>query len=159
MCIRDRLGIERYVAEVFPGDKLAAVKQLQEQGYTVAVVGDGINDSPALAQADVGIAVNGGTALAQETADVVILQGDLHKLLEAIAIARQGVGLIRQNWNIIRVPNTIGLGLAFVGLLNPVSASLISDGAALAAGANSLRPLISPPAGDTSKSARKEDRS
>ena len=140
-----QLGIERYVAEVFPGDKLAAVKQLQEQGYTVAVVGDGINDSPALAQADVGIAVNGGTAVAQETADVVILQGDLQKLVDAIDIAREGVGLIRQNWQIIRVPNTIGLGLAFVGLLNPVGASLISDGAALAAGANSLRPLMTHP--------------
>ncbi|MCB0204674.1 MAG: heavy metal translocating P-type ATPase [Anaerolineae bacterium] len=152
------VGIERVVAEVFPADKLAAVKALQEQGYTVAVVGDGINDSPALAQADVGIAVNGGTALAQETADVVILQGDLHKLLEAFAIARQGVGLIRQNWSIIRVPNTIGLGLAFVGLLNPVTASLISDGAALVAGANSLRPLMSPSAGDAGKSARKDNR-
>ena len=143
--VAKQLGIERYVAEVFPGDKLAAVKQLQEQGYTVAVVGDGINDSPALAQADVGIAVNGGTAVAQETADVVILQGDLQKLVDAIDIAREGVGLIRQNWQIIRVPNTIGLGLAFVGLLNPVGASLISDGAALAAGANSLRPLMTHP--------------
>ena len=137
-----RVGIERFVAEVFPGDKLAAVQQLQAEGYKVAVVGDGINDSPALKQADVGIAVNGGTALAQETADVVILQGDLHKLLDALAIAREGVGIIRQNWKIIRTPNTIGLGLAFLGLLNPVSASLISDGASLAAGANSLRPVM-----------------
>ncbi len=137
-----RVGIERYVAEVFPGDKLAAVQQLQAEGYKVAVVGDGINDSPALKQADVGIAVNGGTALAQETADVVILQGDLHKLVEALVIAREGLGIIRQNWNIIRVPNTIGLGMAFLGLLNPVGASLISDGAALVAGANSLRPMM-----------------
>ena len=153
--VAQQLGIDRFVAEVFPGDKLEAVRQLQEQGYTVAVVGDGINDSPALAQADVGIAVNGGTALAQETADVVILQGDLHKLIDAITIARQGVGLIRQNWSIIRVPNTIGLGLAFMGLLNPVGASLISDGAALVAGANSLRPLMSPGESDPVKPGRK----
>ncbi len=143
--VAGQLGIERYVAEVFPGGKLAAVKELQAQGYKVAVVGDGINDSPALAQADVGIAVNGGTAVAQETADVVILQGDLHKLVQAIDIAREGVGLIRQNWQIIRVPNTIALGLAFMGLLNPVGASLISDGSALTAGTNSLRPLMSKP--------------
>ena len=113
--VAQRVGIEHYVAEAFPADKLAMVKQLQEEGYTVAVVGDGINDSPALAQADVGIAVNGGTALAQETADVVILQGDLEKLIEAIEIAREGVALIRQNWDMIRIPNTIGLGLAFAG--------------------------------------------
>ena len=156
--VAKQLGIERFVAEVFPGDKLAAVKELQAQGYKVAVVGDGINDSPALAQADIGVAVNGGTALAQESADVVILQGDLHRLLDAIAIAREGVGLIRQNWDIIRVPNTIGLGLAFVGLLNPVGASLISDGAALTAGANSLRPLMSRP-GDSSQPRRKRRRS
>jgi len=67
------------------------------------------------------------------------------RLVDAIDIAREGVSLIRQNWQIIRVPNTIGLGLAFVGLLNPVGASLISDGAALAAGANSLRPLMTHP--------------
>ena len=140
--VAHRVGIEHYVAEAFPADKLAMVQKLQEDGYTVAVVGDGINDSPALAQADVGIAVNGGTALAQETADVVILRGDLQKLIEAIEIAREGVALIQQNWDMIRIPNTIALGLAFAGALNPVTASLISDGAALAAGANSLRPLL-----------------
>jgi manganese/zinc-transporting P-type ATPase C len=140
--VSDRLGIERYVAEAFPSDKLAMVRRLQEEGYTVAVVGDGINDSPALAQANVGIAVNGGTALAQETADVVILKGDLGKLVDAIQIARDGVALIKQNWDMIRVPNTLGLGLAFAGAIGPLGASLISDGAALTAGANSLRPLM-----------------
>ncbi|MDH3674544.1 MAG: heavy metal translocating P-type ATPase [Anaerolineae bacterium] len=136
------LDIEEYVAEVFPGDKLAAVKALQEQGYTVGVIGDGINDSPALAQANVGIAVNGGTALAQETADVVMLQGNLQKLIEAIDISRQGMALVRQNWEIVRIPNTIGLGLAFTGVIGPLGASIISDGAALVAGGNSLRPLL-----------------
>ncbi len=136
------LGIDDYVAEVFPADKLAAVKALQEQGCTVAVIGDGINDSPALAQANVGIAVNGGTALAQETADVVMLQGNLQKLVEAIDISREGMALVRQNWEIVRIPNTIGLGLAFTGVIGPLGASLISDGAALIAGGNSLRPLM-----------------
>lgn len=135
------LGISSYAAEVFPHDKLAAVQRLQAQGYTVAVIGDGINDSPALAQADVGIAVCGGTALAQETADVVILHGDLAKLTEAIRIARQGVGVVRQSWNMVKIPNSIGLGLACAGAIGPVTASLISDGAALAAGVNSLRLL------------------
>ena len=139
--VAGELGIEHYVAEAFPADKLAAVQALQDEGYTVAVIGDGINDSPALAQADVGIAVNGSTALAQETADVVILQGDLDKLIDAIDIAREGMALVRQNWEIVRVPNTIGLGLAFTGAIGPLGASLISDGAALVAGANSLRPL------------------
>jgi P-type E1-E2 ATPase len=143
------LEIDECVAEVFPGDKLAAVQSLQEEGYTVAVIGDGINDSPALAQADVGLAVNGGTALAQETADVVILQGNLHKLIEAIDISREGMALVRQNWDIVRVPNTIGLGLAFTGFIGPLGASLLSDGAALVAGGNALRPLLNgkqPPA-------------
>jgi heavy metal translocating P-type ATPase len=136
------LTIDRHLAEAFPGDKLAAVKALQEQGYKVAVVGDGINDSPALAQADVGIAVNGGTALAQESADVVIVDGGLEKLVTAIEISREGMALIRQNWKVVRYPNTFGIGLAFVGAIGPLGASLISDGAALAAGVNSLRPLM-----------------
>jgi Cu2+-exporting ATPase len=135
------LDIEDYVAEVFPADKLTAVQALQAQGYTVAVVGDGINDSPSLAQADVGIAVNGGTALAQETADLLILQGDLRKVVEAIDISCEGMALVRQNWDIVRIPNTIGLGLAFTGLIGPLAASLISDGATLVAGSNALRPL------------------
>ncbi|MCA9952052.1 MAG: heavy metal translocating P-type ATPase [Anaerolineales bacterium] len=137
-----QLGIEEYVAEVFPADKLDTVQTLQAEGYVVAVIGDGINDSPALAQADVGLAVNGGTALAQETADVVFLQGNLYKLIEAIDIAREAMALVRQNWDIVRIPNTIGLGLAFTGFIGPLGASILSDGAALVAGGNALRPLM-----------------
>ncbi len=75
-----------------------------------------------------------------------------------VAPSYEGADLVRQNWSIIRIPNTIGLGLAFMGLLTPVGASLISDGAALAAGANSLRPLISRPAGGNARRRRRETR-
>ncbi|MEL7156037.1 MAG: heavy metal translocating P-type ATPase [Actinomycetota bacterium] len=136
-----QVGIDTVVAEAFPEAKLEVVADLQARGFTVGVVGDGINDAPALANADVGIAVNGGTATAQESADVVLLQGDLQKLPEAIDIARNGIDLVRQNWQLIRLPNSVGLGLALLGRIGPAGASLISDGAAIAAGLNSLRPL------------------
>ncbi len=136
------LGITNYVAEVFPGAKLEAVKQLQAQGYTVAVVGDGINDSPALAQADVGIAVSGGTAVAQEAADVVLLKGDLRKVLVAIEVAKEGMKIIRQNWKIIGIPNGLGMTAAFFGYMIPATATLVSDGAAITAGFNSVRPMV-----------------
>jgi len=82
--VAESLGISRYVAEVFPDEKAAVVRELQMAGHVVAVVGDGINDSPALAQADVGIAVNGGTAVAQEAAHVALREGDLWKIPGAI---------------------------------------------------------------------------
>jgi P-type E1-E2 ATPase len=137
-----RVMIDHFVAEAFPAEKLEMVKHLQKKGYTVAVVGDGINDSPALAQADVGIAVNGGIAMAQEAAGVVLLEGDLEKLVEAIRIARGGIDLIQKTWNVIKITNTAALGLGFIGAIGPVAASLISDGAALAAGLYSLRPVM-----------------
>ncbi len=140
--VAETLGISDYVAEVFPEAKLEAVKRLQAEGYTVAVVGDGINDSPALVQADVGIAVNGGTAVAQESAGVVLLKGDLWKLVEAVDIAQKGIGIIGQNWQIIIWANTVGFVFGFMGRIGPPTATLISDGAAIAAGANAIRPLL-----------------
>ncbi len=140
--IAAELGITEYLAEVFPGDKSEAVQRLQAEGYKVAVVGDGVNDSPMLAYADVGIAVEGGTEAARETAPVVLLHGGLWKVPLAIDIGRETVALIRQNWNIISIPNTIALGLACVGILGPIGATLLSNGSAIVATINGLRPIM-----------------
>lgn len=140
--IAEELGITEFVAEVFPGDKSEAVQHLQREGYKVAVVGDGINDSPMLAYADAGIAVEGGTEAARETAPVVLLHGGLWKVPLAIDIGRETVALIKQNWKIISIPNTIALGLACVGLLGPIGATLLSNGSAIVATMNGLRPIM-----------------
>jgi heavy metal translocating P-type ATPase len=140
--VADTLGIEHYLADVLPGDKASAVKSLQQRGYTVAVIGDGINDSPALAHADVGIAVHGGTDVAQETAHVVLLRGGLWKVPLGIQIAREAMDLIRQNWSLISVPNTVALGLACFGILGPAATTLLSNGSAVLATGNALRPLL-----------------
>ncbi|MEZ4864971.1 MAG: heavy metal translocating P-type ATPase [Caldilineaceae bacterium] len=139
------LGICHYVANVFPAEKVQVVKALQKKGYKVGVVGDGINDSPALAQADVGIAVNGGIDVAQETADVVLHKGDLWQILRAIDIARESVNLIQQNWQLIAIPNTVAIGLILTGALGPFGATIINNGSAVLAGVNALRPLLNSP--------------
>jgi Cu2+-exporting ATPase len=141
----EMLGISRYIADVFPAEKAGVVQELQQAGYKVAVVGDGINDSPALAQADVGIAVNGGTAVAQETAHVALREGNLWKIPLAIDIAREGISLVQQNWQLIVLPNTFALGLACFGLIGPIGATLISNGSAIVALGNALRPLFTLP--------------
>ena len=140
--IAAELGITEFLAEVFPGDKSKEVQRLQREGFKVAVVGDGVNDSPMLAYADVGIAVEGGTEAARETAPVVLLHGGLWKVPLAIDIGRETVSLIRQNWNIIAIPNTIALGLACIGLLGPIGATLLSNGSAIVATLNGLRPIM-----------------
>jgi P-type E1-E2 ATPase len=135
------LGVDRVIAEAFPGEKADIVKKLQREGHKVAVVGDGINDSPALAHADVGIAVEGGTDVARETAHVMLLHGGLWKIPVAIDISREAVGLIKQNWQIISIPNTLALGLAAVGILGPIGTTLLSNGSAIVATFNGLRPI------------------
>src|SRR5215467_1322385 len=140
--VAEEIGITEYEAEVFPGEKSKTVERLQAQGYKVAVVGDGINDSPMLAYADVGIAVEGGTEAARETAPVVLLHGGLWKVPLAIDIGRETVALIQQNWKIISIPNTIALGLAAIGLLGPIGATLLSNGSAIVATMNGLRPIM-----------------
>jgi Cu2+-exporting ATPase len=145
------LGIERYVAEALPGHKAELVRTLQAGGHTVAVVGDGINDSPALAQADVGISVHSGADVAQETAHVALLEGGLWKIPLAIDIARESMHLIRQNWNLIFYPSTAAIALSLTGIIGPVGATLISNGSAVLAAANALRPLLD---GDAARSTR-----
>jgi Cu2+-exporting ATPase len=139
------LGITRYVAEALPHQKAGLVKELQAAGHKVAVVGDGINDSPALAQADVGIAVDGGADVARETAHVALLHGDLTNIPRAIDIAREATHLIQQNWDILFYPNTLALLLAIPGLLGAVGTTILSNGSGVLAALNALRPLLDGP--------------
>lgn len=146
-----QVGISTYEAEVLPGRKVDAVKALQQRGCCVAFIGDGINDSPALAHADIGIAVKGGADVAQDTAHVVLLNSDLTSVARAVEFAREAVDLIEDNWKIIAVPNTVALTLACCGVLGPGAATLLSNGSAIVATANSLRPLWSNGAGTQSR--------
>ncbi len=123
--IAKKLGVERVLAEVFPGDKASEVKKLQEEGYKVGMVGDGINDAPALAQANVGIAIGSGTDIAKETGHVILIKDDLMDVVAAIQISRQTLRLIKQNLGWAFGYNTVTIPLA-AGILYPFFAQLVS---------------------------------
>jgi Cu2+-exporting ATPase len=105
--VSDKLSISRYIADMLPADKADVVKDLQSRGHVVAMVGDGINDSPALSYADVGIAMKHGAEVTHESADVVLMEDSLEKLLEAVDIARGSIDLIKQNYAIVIGMNTV----------------------------------------------------
>jgi Cu2+-exporting ATPase len=129
-------------AEAFPEQKAAIVRELHRSGKTVAFVGDGLNDSVALAYADVSVSFEKGSEVARETADVVLMNDDLSGLLEAIAIAKETKNLIEQNTMLVAGPNLVALGLASTVGLHPLIATAVHNGSAIAAGLNSLRPLV-----------------
>ncbi|MBW4553514.1 MAG: heavy metal translocating P-type ATPase [Aphanocapsa sp. GSE-SYN-MK-11-07L] len=144
--IANNLGIDpkNVTAEAFPEKKVEVVKEVHDRGRTVAFCGDGINDSAALAYADVSISFAGATDIARETADVVLMEDDLRGLIMAVKCARQAMDIITQNTLIVAVPNLGALISGIFFALDPILAVVINNGTAILAELNGLRPLIGP---------------
>ena len=144
--IADKLGIKDFRAEVLPGQKSEIVRDLQKQGHVVAMAGDGINDAPALAQADVGIAMGTGTDIAMESGGITLLKGDLEGIVRARKLSQATMRNIRQNlffafiYNAVGVPVAAGVLYPFFGLLlSPILAAAAMSFSSVSVIANSLR--------------------
>lgn len=144
--IADSLGIDRVLAEVLPEDKSDEVAALQAQGFTVAMIGDGINDAPALARSDVGIAIGSGTDIAAESADIVLARSSLMDAVHALSLSKASIRVIKQNlfwafaYNSLGIPVAAGLLFLFGGpLLNPMFAAAAMSLSSLSVVGNALR--------------------
>jgi len=147
-----KLGVDEIVSDLLPEGKLQYVKQLTDKGHKVAMVGDGVNDAPALMQASVGVAMGSGTDVARESADVVLIGNDLSKLVETLQTARRCRRTIMQNFVGTLVVDSIGVALAAFGFLNPLLAAFIHVTSEMAFILNSARLL--PPVSSANQFAR-----
>ncbi len=140
--VATRLGVDRVMSELMPEDKARSVRALQREARVVAMVGDGINDAPALALADVGISLHGGSDVALDTADVVLAEGGLSKLPRAFELADAAMGQVRTGLAIVLAPNLAAMALGALGLCPPALAALVNNGSTVVSGLAGLAPLV-----------------
>jgi Cu+-exporting ATPase len=131
------LGIDRVIAEILPGDKAKIIKDIQSQGKIVAMVGDGVNDAPALATADIGIAIGSGSDVAKETGGIILIKDDVREVVLAIRLSRMTLRKIKQNLFWAFIYNTIGIPIAALGFLSPIIAAAAMALSSLSVIANS----------------------